>query len=577
MYMYLQNSVVVTKSDMPKFPTYRGRLPNPLGLFNFWHYLLLAYWVYFRPTALKCYLYQALPELYQPGQVGFFRRWRNPAYRNLFLMTPTVSLLLAFCLSLPVTLYSSWLLAAPVDWDKWRDGVFFGVGLGVPFGIAFGIVGDAIGGIAVGAVIGAAFSVTIGVLGGLTLSVAFSIAFPRIVDGIAVVGAIFGIASGLAVTLELEIGVIVSLTFGMIGGLSFLAEYLAARLFGVEFGALVVRWVVSVAFMIGAFRGIFYPLHLIVALGSILPKVKHPVEWDELVVLPLPWMRWFCMKKLRQNEAHGLNCLAAAWRNLFCRPALQSVLYRYLHKHPQPLRFLYGLLTNPALEDYMLVPLTPEQWQQNAAIRQVFLGELALRHVEATPNPHLRRSAWWLNLHLFKRPQTPLTRFAGMLHDLADDRLIGAKAIDLAAYREIYNSLATYPDGKEIALSFEMLAAFSAYRSLADLPAAEKLGAQLALSVSVSGALRPPVLIALTRLGRVGADMAAYQSAVGGAHRLAALARATGDLNDLNAYLVQEVMAPERWLLQRIIQQWQQLIMEAIGALGKAEEVGKEG
>ena len=562
---------------MPKFPTYRDELPKRLSPLKFSHYLLLAYWIYFRPTALKCYLYQALPDLYSSeAQVGVFRRWGTPAYRNLFMMTPIVSLLLSLLLCLPVTFYSGWILDVPVDWGKWRDGVLFGVALGVPFGIAFGIVGNVIGGIAVGSVIGAAFGVTIGVLGGMTLGVALSVAFAKIVDGVVTVGAIFGIVSGMAMTIDVEIGVAVSLTFGMIGGLSFVAEYVVLKIFGVEFGALVARWVVSVAFIAGTFRGILYPFQFALALCSLFPGVKHPLEWDELVVLPLPWTRWLFARKLRQNEQQGLNFLAAVWRNLFCRPALQMVLYRYLHKHANPLRFLYGLLTNPDLEDYMLVPLTPQQWKDNLTIRQVFLGELALRPVEATQNPRFRRSSWWLNLHFYKRPYTPLTRFAGMLSDLLNDQVVETKEVDLSAYSEIYHSLVAYPDGKEIALSFETMAAFLSYRSLTAIPEAEKLSSHLTLSISFQDAIRSPVLMALTRLGRVGADIAVYRDAVGSAQQLAALARATGDLNDLNAYVSQEVMAPERFLLQRIIQQWQQLIIAVIGELGKLEEVRQD-
>lgn len=49
---------------MPYFPIYRGKLPTCLNALNFYHYLLLAYWCFFRPTALKCYFYQAEPHLY---------------------------------------------------------------------------------------------------------------------------------------------------------------------------------------------------------------------------------------------------------------------------------------------------------------------------------------------------------------------------------------------------------------------------------------------------------------------------------------------------------------------------------
>jgi hypothetical protein len=35
---------------MPTFPTYDGELPSRLNLQNLRHYLLLAYWIYFRPS-----------------------------------------------------------------------------------------------------------------------------------------------------------------------------------------------------------------------------------------------------------------------------------------------------------------------------------------------------------------------------------------------------------------------------------------------------------------------------------------------------------------------------------------------
>ena len=72
---------------MPTFPVYPGELPKCLNPLNLRHYFLLAYWVYFRPTALKCYLYQADAKLYRTGSgLGIFRTLANPAYRNLYLV-----------------------------------------------------------------------------------------------------------------------------------------------------------------------------------------------------------------------------------------------------------------------------------------------------------------------------------------------------------------------------------------------------------------------------------------------------------------------------------------------------------
>ncbi len=60
---------------MPTFPTYDGELPKCLNPLNPRHYLLVLYWVFFRPTALKCYLYQANPEIYK--NVDEWQRYRK--------------------------------------------------------------------------------------------------------------------------------------------------------------------------------------------------------------------------------------------------------------------------------------------------------------------------------------------------------------------------------------------------------------------------------------------------------------------------------------------------------------------
>lgn len=79
---------------MPTFPVYPGELPTCLNPWNLRHYLLLAYWVFYRPTALKCYLYQIDPDLYRTegGTGNFLKTFRYPAYRNLYLFTalPTI-------------------------------------------------------------------------------------------------------------------------------------------------------------------------------------------------------------------------------------------------------------------------------------------------------------------------------------------------------------------------------------------------------------------------------------------------------------------------------------------------------
>jgi len=476
---------------------------------------------------------------------------------------------LSALLSLPVTLLSAWRLNVPVDWAQWTDGGMLGIALGVTIGMAFGMVGRVIGGIALSSIFGIVYGVTIGLVGGVSLSVALGVSFTNVMDGAITVGAIFGIVGGTALTTDIEIGIALSLAFAVMAAMSFGAEFIAFKVFGVRFGALLARGMMSGAFVLGAFRLMFYALQTLLALGSIFHRSIHPIEWDELTILPLPLTRWMLAHKLRRNEQQGLRFLTDVGRNLFRRAALKAVLYRHLHKHPNPLRFLYNLLANPAMEEYFLVPVTAQQREQNVSVRYVFLGELALRPVEATQYPRFRRSARWLNLR--KRRQTPLTRFAGMLYDLSDEHKIEKDGVDLASYHEMYATLSDYPDGREIARSYDAMATFLLYTSLNDLPAAAKISSQLALHIFFHEAIRPAVLSALTRLGQVGSDMAIYRDAANRQAQLAALARTTGDLNEINEYVAKEIMPPEQYVLRRIIWQWQQLIIAAIGDLGKSE------
>ena len=64
------------------------------------------------------------------------------------------------------------------------------------------------------------------------------------------------------------------------------------------------------------------------------------------------------------------------------------------------------------------------------------------------------------------RRETPLTRFAGMLYELLDEKAISADGFDLSTYAEVYTGLMDYPGGWEIASSFEALAVFLSYDDL---------------------------------------------------------------------------------------------------------------
>ena len=562
---------------MPTFPTYRGELPKCLNPLNLRHYFLLAYWVYFRPTALKCYLYQADPDLYRTGPgLGIFRTWRTPAYRNLYLMMPGVIVLLSVLVVLPVLLTNSWAQSMPINWLEWARGVAGGVVIGVTFGAVGGTVLGLAGGVALSTVSGVAGSVALGVAGGVTGGLAGGVAV-----GVAV-GMTFGMA--FMMTFGVVLGMAFGAIFGVVGDVTFSAvagivlgimgdialDIAFSRLDSPGFG---------VAIGMAALHVVFYPLQLGLALRSAFGGNRHPLEWDELLVLPLPGTRRALARRLQQDEKDGLRFLVEVARNPFQRWAAQVALHSYLHDQPSPMQFLYALLACPDLSTYVFAPVRKEDWERLPNIKRLLLGELDGRWVDCSSewlNRQAERLFWALTWLLRDRRRTPLTRFAGMLYELLDEGTIEAEGFKLSAYAETYTGLTDYPGGGEIARSFEALVTFLSYDDLSALPAAAEMERNQVFGKNLvsSPSIRPTVLTALNRLGQVGAEIATYRDATSRINQLAALARATDALDSLDDYVVAEVIAPEQYILRRIIRQWRRLVSEAGGQVGRAEQAG---
>jgi hypothetical protein len=322
---------------MPKFPTYRDELPECLNPCKLWHYFLLLYWVFFRPSALKYYLYQAEPDMYHTdSERGIFRTWYVPIYRNLYVVGLGVIMLFSVLFSLPFVLLNSRILDIPTDWLRWMGDVVSG--------LLFGVLGG----------------VVVGMVGGVAVDV------------------VVGVMSGMA-------SIIVSGVAGIVGGL----------------------------------RLIFYPVQFALALCSVFREVRHPLEWDELIVLPLPHTRWLLTQRLRQNEDAGLRLLAEISSNPFQWWAVQTVLYHYFHTHPTPLSFLYNLVTNPDIEEYVIPPFRTRYWERNITVRHLFLWKLAFLSLEI--NRDLDNTVW--NRFVFTMENLKLLRMRSNANDVSGLRM----------------------------------------------------------------------------------------------------------------------------------------------------------
>lgn len=375
--------------------------------------------------------------------------------------------------------------------------------------------------LAVGLAAGLAFGITFGTVYGTADSIAEGVA-DGVVDGIAV-------------------GVIGAIPGGVIGG--------AAGGLGID---------TAMAALFGAIGA---------AVFAILAGLSASRLWIAIPQAMLVRVHW--------NGQSDLREMGEAMRAPFRRWEVQRKLCTHLEQLSSPLLFLYTLLADPVLSEYIFTPTLEKSWNDHSTLAQLFIGELALRFVPTMPHQRVYTFyewlGWMITWPLRCREETPLTRFAGMLYELLDAERVDTEEFDLRRYADVYAGVAAYPGGEEIAGTFAAMAEFSAYDRLELLINSFPEVSELPGS---SASIRPAVLAALKRLGGVGAEIATYRDATSRANKLAALARATDALDDLDKYVQAEVVAPEQFILRRIIRQWRRLVSEAGGVAGRAQIAG---
>jgi hypothetical protein len=402
-----------------------------------------------------------------------------------------------------------------------------------------------------------------------TLTVIFGIAF-----GI-IVGVIFGLRSRKA--LGVFASIVFILVIGMAVGivttcvLTATISFKGRLLPGIRSGtAIAISFNLLVA--LGALRIPFYPFELVLALLSRFRGKWHPVVWDELLVLPVPGTSALLQRQLRTSELKGLQLAAIVASNPFQRAFAQRALHTYLHSVATPLHVLYHLVSTQDLNTYLVAPSSKLDRHLLPTSSQVLLGELGHQWVDSSGdgfNQVAEQLVWGLTWLGRKHQQTPLTRFAALLYQLAYTDTVKAKDFKLSSYEKIYGSLTQYPGGMEIADSFEALATFLTYEKLSDLSVAREVVSGLSVHETP---IRPSLLTALTRCGDIGAEVLTYQATTKAIEQLAALARITRSLDSLDDYVIEQVVVPEQALLRRIIRQWQAIATQALAEAGLADK-----
>jgi WD40 repeat protein len=332
---------------------------------------------------------------------------------------------------------------------------------------------------------------------------------------------------------------------------------------------------------IGSLRLLFYPIELIAALKPNRRGEKHPVFWDELLVLPLPNTHKSLLQPLQRDEKAGLHRIAEVCRNPFQRSLALGTLSRYLHSTEYPLHLLYAIARDPDLSTYLWTPVSAEDWRGIPERRQVLLGELGLQPVKCGSD--------WLNqfaedgigvLTWFQRSHrpTPLTRFSALLYHLLT--LEGdSSPLDWTDYKQTLGSLRDYPGGLEILDSLTILARFAAVQDLSDLKIALETISESSTAfdpgegdpqMAASGLIRPEVLNAIGHLAKIGTLVSGNSDSTDPGQRLATLAQATVALDTLESEAIASFVTPEQGIFQQIIRQWRLLFLRETATTAKS-------
>ena len=302
---------------------------------------------------------------------------------------------------------------------------------------------------------------------------------------------------------------------------------------------------------------------------SVQHLTTHPAFWDEAMMVPAPRLAFFLKCGLIADETQGLVQIRRIAANPFQRWAVQRAVCDYVAVTRDPLGFMYRVLRDPRLDEYILEPVTAVQHDKFATARAVVLGEWAHTFTDATQGliypPEV--VAYGLTKLFRRRQMTPLSQFARFSYQFLDEDTFDADQFDLLQYEPIYAGIRSYPHGEEVYLSFAALAALLRVTDIVGIAAST--GHLAWLDTISESPLRHEVLEALRALGDVSAEVSQCRHSTSRAYQAAALSRAAGALNELATYLQEKIYPPEQTLLACVVRQWQSIVAEAQGRLGE--------
>ena len=498
---------------MPTFPTYDGELPQCLNPLNPRHYGLVLYWVFFRPTALKCYLYQANPKVYKSegSWQNFITGIQSPAYHNLIL----ISFLSAFIICIPIAYLSYFLNAStgcisiPESSAKYKICNSLSTNFHAHNWLA---------------VIGWAAKKFLAIAG-LTLQ---------------------GVAFGAAV------GVASSVVFGVV--------------FGVAFG---------VAFGVGVIRLPFYLIQSIGLLIPKQVMNSHPIIWDELGVLPLPKATQYLVSELQRNPTQGLSNFAQTIANPFQAPTVQRAGWIHLEQSAAPIETLYHWAAAIELDRYAKVPIRSLDWEYGVSSRQLIFAELigaSLSDYGQVIRGISRNLPRIFSNHLHRQPidvlkELILLFLLSSLSERTDTNKL-LKQIKHDSTINLDSQLENYTYGKEVRQSISSISAYLQFKTPEEIATAPT---HLTWLNPTDTFLRPTVINAIQTLANLSQEVHRSNIVSSAVNKRNAILIANDQLEQLKTYVTDQIHPnyPEQKLLLRIIDQWQTIITREGGELGR--------
>ena len=622
---------------MPTFPTPPFLVPNCLNPFNFRHSLLVAYWVYCYPTALKYYLYRADPALYKAGLgSSILKTLTVKAYRNLYLCLPLTIALVSIGLS---AIALAFLPTSSFSWPHWLLGLCIGNVIGIVFLLIFCITFSLTAGTARAVASGSIISVTAGVANAAVLAVVLGqspdwsltqLFVPRhlgivvlfgLTTGTSVaitigdlIGSIIGVAAGLAsgVVAGAVFGIIAtavdrveiaSLIYAAIIGLATSGSFGASMTFasgliiclvtGIFIGlsinvalyqnevaiekAILYGGIATLSVWIGTLRlipvHIGYLLYVILRAVPGIPLKRHPIAWDELIALPLPGTQKYLEDSLRQDRTLGLQLLIQVARSPLHSPIVQRVLKKYLSQTENFLAKLYFLLDRPASRAYVFAPVDINDWQQVPANKQLLLAELSSQWVDCTSE----RTSYQIERFIYGMTwlQRDHSRTAQTaFYHLLYDISYSVEVGDKAF--DLVNYAPVYSAFEHQPRGVEIKQSFDAIANFLSYSHISQLSKtdQLATHLpSTSEAIRPDVINILNRLKRIARDVANAVESKSLFIQQGSLLRANSTLKALHKQVLTEAVSPESKLLKQIVEQWNRFVTEAGGEAGQLHDM----